>query len=400
MKITDVKAHVLLDPGYDREATSSNQDTVVVEVTTDEGITGYGETDLNAWIARACIEAPGTHTMDRGIRESLLGRDPRDPEALWDELYVGTAMTGRRGAAVHALGAVDIALWDIAGQAAGCPVWQLLGEAAHEKLTPYASLLPRSGGSVDEFVGTLVDQAGWAKSLGFRAAKLEILTRGPYAHEGLSAPDSIMVETIAAVRATVGADFAIMVDVAYAWKTADEVLAVIQDWVEYDVFFLETPLWTDDLDEHARLCERSPIPIAVGEWLSTRFEFLDVMDRANVHVVQPDVGRVGGLTEALRVCRLAEDRGRTVVPHGWKTGLTVAATAHLAAVAPTLRYFEFVPQDVAESPLRRDLVLDEVVLEDGQLSLPSKPGLGVVPDSDAMARFIDAARQKEASWHR
>ena len=400
MKITNVKAHVLLDPGYDREATSSNQDTVLVEVTTDEGVTGYGETDLNAWIARACIEAPGTHTMDRGLRETLIGRDPRDPEALWDELYVGTAMTGRRGAAVHALGAVDIALWDIAGQAAGKPVWQLLGPAAHEHLTPYASLLPRGGGTVDEFVETLVGQAIWAHGLGFQAAKLEILTRGPYVHEGLSAPDSIMLETIAAVRAAVGPDFSIMVDVAYAWRTADEVLAVIEPWAEHDVFFLETPLWSDDLDEYARLAERSPIPIAAGEWLATRFEFLDLMDRGHIDVVQPDVGRVGGLTEARRVCRLAEERGLTVVPHGWKTGFTVAATAHLAAVSPTLRFFEFVPQEVAESPLRRDLVQDELELVNGLLPLPSKPGLGVVPDPEAMERFAAAAREKEKSWHR
>lgn len=400
MKIMDLRAHVLLDPAYDREATSSNQDTVIVEVTTDEGITGYGETDLNAWIARACIEAPGTHTMDRGLRETLLGRDPRDPAALWDELYVGTAMTGRRGALVHALGAVDIALWDVAGQAAGKPVWQLLGDAAHEHLTPYASLLPGGGGSVDDFIGTLVDQAIWASRLGFRAAKLEILTRGPYVHEGLAAPDSIMVETIAAVRAAVGPDFTIMVDVAYAWETANEVLAVIEPWAEHDVYFLETPLWSDDLDEYARLAERSPIPIAAGEWLATRFEFLDLMDRGHVHVVQPDVGRVGGLTEALRVCRLAEERGLTVVPHGWKTGFTVAATAQLATVAPTLQFFEFVPQEVAESPLRRDLVQDELSLENGLLALPSKPGLGVVPDAVAMERFVSAAKQKETSWHR
>ena len=297
MRITDVVAHVLLDPGLDVEATSSNQDTVVVEITTDEGITGYGETDLNAWIARACIEAPGTHTMDRGIREMLLGRDPLDPSALWDELYVGTAMTGRRGAAVHALGAVDIALWDIAGKVAGRPVWQLLGAAAHERLTPYASLLPKGGGSSDEFAQTLVDQAAWAKELGFRAAKLEILTTGPYAHEGLSAPASIFVETIAAVRRTVGPDFAIMVDVAYAWRTADEVLEIIEPWAEYDVFFLETPLWPDDLDEYARLAERSPIPIAAGEWLATRFEFLDLMDRGGVQVahIHPEDGRVGVL---------------------------------------------------------------------------------------------------------
>ena len=100
MRITDVRTHVLLDPGYDVEATSSAQDTIVVEIETDEGIVGIGETDLNAWIARACIEAPGTHTMDQGLRTLLLGRDPGDPEAIWDDLYVRTAMSGRRGALV------------------------------------------------------------------------------------------------------------------------------------------------------------------------------------------------------------------------------------------------------------------------------------------------------------
>ena len=106
MRISDVRTHVLLDPGYDVSATSSAQDTVVVEIETDEGLTGIGETDLNAWIARVCIEAPGTHTMDRGLREMLLGRDPLDPAAIWQDLYVGTAMTGRRGALINALGAI------------------------------------------------------------------------------------------------------------------------------------------------------------------------------------------------------------------------------------------------------------------------------------------------------
>jgi L-alanine-DL-glutamate epimerase-like enolase superfamily enzyme len=394
MRITDIRCHVLLDPGFEREATSSNQDTILVEITTDEGITGYGETDLNAWIAKACIEAPGTHTMDRGLRELLLGRDPLDPAALWDELYVGTAMTGRRGALVHALGALDIALWDICGQAAGAPTWRLLGRAAHERLVPYASLLPKGRGSADEFAQTLVDQAAWANDLGFRAAKLEILTRGPYAHDGLSAADDLMLEVIAAARRAVGDDFALMVDVAYGWKTADEVLRVIEPWAEHDVFFLETPLWADDLDEYARLTERSPIPIAAGEWLATRYEFLELMDRGRVQFVQPDVGRVGGLTEAVRVCRLAAERGLSVVPHGWKTGLTVAATAHLAAVSPNLVFFEFVPPEVAESPLRRELVTDELALENGSLALPSRPGLGVEVNQDALRRFAEAARAR------
>jgi len=158
MRISDVRTHVLLDPGYDVSATSSAQDTVVVEIETDEGLTGIGETDLNAWIARACIEAPGTHTMDRGLREMLLGRDPLDPAAIWQDLYVGTAMTGRRGALINALGAIDIALWDLAGKAAGTPSWRLLGEQARDHLTPYASLQPE----VDSFDAYVTSMVAWA----------------------------------------------------------------------------------------------------------------------------------------------------------------------------------------------------------------------------------------------
>jgi L-alanine-DL-glutamate epimerase-like enolase superfamily enzyme len=392
VKITGVTCHVLLDPGFERDATSSAQDTIVVEVDTDEGIVGIGETDLNAWVARACIEAPGTHTMDVGLAETLVGLDPLDPVAAWNRLYVGTAMTGRRGAVVHALGALDMALWDICGKAAGKPTWQLLGEAAHESLTPYASLLPHAR-DVDSFQQALVDQATWAKNRGFRAAKLELLWTGPYATTGLDEPDTRMVETIAATRKAVGPDFAIMVDVAYAWDAPAHALEIVESWAEYDVFFVETPLWADDLDGYAELAGRSPIPVAAGEWLATRFEFLDLMDRGGVQVVQPDVGRVGGLTEARRVCELAAERRRLVVPHGWKTGITVAATAHLAAVTAHLPFFEYLPQQVAESALRRDLVTDELELVDGKLALPQRPGLGIELNDAALERFEEAARQ-------
>ena len=158
MKVVDVTTHVLLDPGFDLEATSSAQDTIVVEVTTDEGFVGIGETDLNAWIARACIEAPGTHTMDRGLKQMLIGRDPLDPEAVWNDLYVGSAMSGRRGAVVHALGALDMALWDICGKAAGVPCWQLWGETDRTGLTPYASLQPE----VEAYEAYVESMVGWA----------------------------------------------------------------------------------------------------------------------------------------------------------------------------------------------------------------------------------------------
>jgi L-alanine-DL-glutamate epimerase-like enolase superfamily enzyme len=393
MRITGVDCHILLDPGYERDATSSNQDDIVVEVHTDEGITGIGETDLNAWVARECIEAPGMHTMDLGLGQTLIGMDPLDPVKVWDKLYVGTAMTGRRGAVVHALGAIDMALWDICGKAAGVPTWQLLGEKARDSFRPYASLLPKADGGFDEFSQTLVDQASWAKGLGFTAAKLEILITGPYAHSGLDIPDDRMIETIAGVRRAVGADFTIMVDVAYAWTSVDRALEVIESWADLDVFFVETPLWADDLEGYGELARRSPTRIAAGEWLATRFEFIDLMDRGGVQVAQPDVGRVGGLTEARRVCDLAAERDRLIVPHGWKTGITVAATAHLAAVTPHMPFFEYVPQQVAESRLRRELVTDELVLVDGELALPARAGLGVELNRDVLDEFEQAAKR-------
>jgi L-alanine-DL-glutamate epimerase-like enolase superfamily enzyme len=397
MRVTDVICHVLLDPGYERDATSSAQDDIVVEVCTDEGITGIGETDLNAWVARACIEAPGTHTMDLGLRELLIGQDPTDVEALWERLYVGSAMTGRRGAVVHALGALDIALWDIRGKAEGRPVWELLGDPAREHLTPYASLLPEER-EYDAFAAAMVEDALWARDRGFSGAKMELLLNGPYASNGLDEPDEAIVEIVAAVRAAVGAGFELMVDVAYAWGSdVERALRCIEALAPHGVRFVETPLWPDDLDAHARLCARSPIPIASGEWLSTRFEFLDLMDRGGVQVIQPDVGRVGGITEMARICALAAERGREIVPHGWKTGITIAATAQLAAVCPELTLFEFVPQPVAGSALRRELTVDELVLEHGRIPLPGRPGIGVELDRGALDRFADAARRHEAA---
>jgi L-alanine-DL-glutamate epimerase-like enolase superfamily enzyme len=390
VKVVDVRTHVLLDPGFDVEATSSAQDTFVVEVVTDEDIVGVGETDLNAWIARACIEAPGTHTMDRGLQQMLIGRDPLDPERIWDELYVGTAMTGRRGALVHALGALDIALWDICGKAAGVPCWQLWGEPVRSELRPYASLQPE----VDSFDAYLDSMVGWARrarEMGFGACKLEATFSGPYVHKGLALPDERIAEVIAAVRAAVGPEMTIMVDVQYAFDSVDRALRAIAMWDGLDVFFLETPLWTDDVRGYAELSRRSPVPIAAGEWLSTRHDFEVLIDQGGVQVAQPDIGRVGGLTEARRVCDLAASRGRLVVPHAWKTGLSVAAAAQLAMVTPHMPFFEFLPAELCASRLRKELTHDELVFEDGALRRPSKPGIGATLDYDALEEFESAA---------
>jgi L-alanine-DL-glutamate epimerase-like enolase superfamily enzyme len=396
VRVTDVRCHVLLDPGYDVSATSSAQDTIVVEVLTDEGVTGVGETDLNAWVARACILAPGTHTMDRGLREMMIGLDPLDPEAAWRELYLGSAMSGRRGAVVHALGALDIALWDICGKVRGVPCWQLWGPPASDVLTPYASLQPEVG-SFDEYRESMRAWAARAVALGFRAVKLEATFAGPYRHRGLDEPDERIDEVVAAVRQEVGPAVEIMVDVQYAFDSVPRALRTAERLAEHSVYFLEAPLWPDDLTAYADLSRRSPVRIAGGEWLSTRCEHADLIERGGVQVDQPDIGRVGGLTEARRVCELAARRNRLVVPHAWKTGISVAVAAQLAAVTPHMPFFEFLPDELCESALRKELVDDGLRFRDGALPLPDRPGIGVELNRDALEHFADAARLLEGT---
>lgn len=392
MKITEIDCHVLLDPGYDIAATSSSQDDLIVEIHTDEGVTGIGESDLNPWIGRACIEAPGTHTMGLGLSQMLIGADPLDVEALWEKLYVGSAMNGRRGAVIHAMGALDMALHDLRGKALNRPCYELLGGAVKPSITPYASLQPEVS-SFDAYRASIIDWALQAKSMGFRAAKIEVTPCGPYAHKGLHASHQEMTNVIGSVRDAVGRDFTLMVDVQYAFSDADTCLEAIRPWVDFDLFFIETPLPSDDLDGYARLAAEQPIPIAAGEWLATRFEFRDLMDRGKVRVVQPDVGRVGGLTEARRVCSMAEERGLKIVPHLWKSGISIAAAAHMAATTCNCPFIEFLPEQLCESALRKELVSSELTMVDGVIPLPSRPGLGVELNRDALFRFKRAAEQ-------
>jgi L-alanine-DL-glutamate epimerase-like enolase superfamily enzyme len=392
VKITGLDCHVLLDPDFNIGATSSAQDDLVVEVHTDEGISGIGETDVNPWIARECILAPGTHTMGQGLTEMLIGADPLQVEEIWDRLYTGSAMNGRRGAVINAIGAIDIALHDLRGKALGKPCHELLGESVRRAVAPYASLQPEVSGFA-AYRDSLAAWAADAKRRGFRAAKAEVTLSGPYAHVGLREPHERATEVIAAVRGAVGDDFVLMVDCQYAFPDADECLAVIRDWQEFDLFFIETPLPSDDLAGYARLAREQPIPIAAGEWLTTRFEFAQLIRDGRVRVAQPDIGRVGGLTEALRVTQLAAAENVTVVPHLWKTGISIAAAVHLAAVTPGCPYIEFLPPELSESPLRRELLTVEPVMESGQVAVPTAPGLGIELNRDALARFAAAAQQ-------
>lgn len=387
MKITDIECHILLVPDVRKDVTSSAQDNIVVLIHTDKGLVGIGETDVNPWVAKAAIESPSTHTMGLGLKEMLIGQSLDEaPEAIWEKLYTGSAMNGRRGAVICAIGALDMAMWDLRGKAAKKPCWQLLGEKAKDAITPYASLQP-NGDSFDEYRKSLVDWVRISRDRGFRAAKLEVTLTGPYNHSGLNEPDERATEVVASCRDAVGEDFTLMVDVQYAWSDVDRALKTLQTWADLNIYFIETPLQIDNLSGYARLHHESPIPVAAGEWQTTRFEFADLMDVGKVDVAQPDVGRVGGLTEARRVCEMAAERKRRIVPHCWKTGIGIAASAHLAVVTKHCPFIEFLPAELCDSALRKELVADELKMVDGQIPLPEKPGLGIELNRDALVKY-------------
>ncbi len=344
----------MLVPDYDSQACSSAQDDIVVRILTDEGIVGIGETDTNPWATKAYIESPGTHIMALGLRELLMGQDPLQTEALWDRMYASTAMSGRRGLGICAIGALDMALWDIKGKALKKPVWALLGGARQTSIRPYASLLP-NGNTLEDYASNLQEKLLQAKKYGFTAAKLEVCVNGPYSHGGLQEADSEVTRIVASCREAVGPNMVLMVDVAYAWNDWRTALQVIETLEPYDIYFVETPVASDDLDGYAKLSRRSPIRIAAGEWLQTRFEFQDLIDRGHIDVAQPDIGRVGGITEAKRVTEYAAIRGRLMTPHCWKTGIGIAASAQLAAASSNCPFIEYLPGELSSQQSGKNL---------------------------------------------
>ncbi len=250
-------------------------------------------------------------------------------------------------------------------------------------------MLP-TGNTLATYQASLVKKVVQAKAQGFKAAKLEICINGPYSHHGLQERDEAIVDIVAACREALGPDMVLMVDVAYAWWDTKSALHVLNDLEPYDIYFLETPLDIDDLAGYAFLHNHSPIRIAAGEWQNTHFEFIDLADRGKVDVLQPDIGRVGGFTEARKVCQIAADRGRLIVPHCWKSGIGIAASAHLCAATACCPYIEFLPAELSESLLRRELVVDELQMRDGTIALPQKPGLGVELNHDVLRKFAVA----------
>ena len=357
-------------------------DTVVVRLTDEAGRTGVGEADAPASVVGAFIDMADLHVWSRGLRGLLIGQDPFPIPALWDRLYEGSIYPGRRGAGIHAISAIDIALHDLAGKQLDRPAFDLLGGARRTQLHPYATLFPgmpqgRTMRALEAELEALVDRA---LQLGFRAVKIEALF-----DELIS--DEQLAELLVATRRALGEAPKLLADFGYRWHDWRAAYRTLERAADADLHLAEATLQHDDLEGHARLAARSAVRIGGAEFAATRFECLEWLQHARVDVLQPDPNRVGGLTELRRIAELASQHAAVVIPHGWKTGITVAANMHLHAAMANVPMFELVSPALWSSPLRRELTTPEPPLIDGVLALPHGPGLGIELDEDALARY-------------
>ncbi|MDR3676241.1 MAG: mandelate racemase/muconate lactonizing enzyme family protein [Acidobacteriota bacterium] len=379
MKITRIEAIPLRVANIDSTANDGAQETIIVRIHTDEGITGIGEVDASASMVKAVLEAPSSHNWSLSFQDMLVGENPLDVERLWDKMYQGTIYTGRRGLVIHAIGAVDLALWDIAGKALGRPVFELLGGPRRPHVVPYASVHPRLS-SLEDTERQVQHIMESVMELKYTAVKLQLVYDNVYT-------DADIIRLVRKGRKIIGDQMTFMIDVGYRWMDSKAAIWTLQQLEDCNLYFVETPLRMDDLDGHARLAAAVTTRIAGAEMLASRWEALDLMDRGKVDVIQPDVGRAGGLTECLRIAKHAKDRGLLCTPHGWKSGLTVAAEIHLSAAMENVPYIEYMVPELWPSVIRRDLVRPEFTPHNGLIELPRTPGLGVELNEEVVERL-------------
>jgi L-alanine-DL-glutamate epimerase-like enolase superfamily enzyme len=369
LKITGVEALYLRLPDVKAQC-DSGQDALLIKVTTDAGVVGYGEVDSAPMAAKWTIEGPFSHTITTGLKHVLLGEDPFLTEYLWQKMYRANVYAGRRGIAIHAMSGIDLALWDIKGRALGLPVWKLLGGGFTRSIRPYASSL---FGATPAETG---DRARRFTDRGFTAVKFGW---DPMGHD--AATDVALVRE---ARAGLGPDCDLMIDAGLVYD-ARTALQRARAFEPYDLFWFEEPLAPDDYLGYAKLSAASPVRIAAGEEESERRSFLQLMDVGRIDVVQVDLTRCGGFTEAMKIASLAADRGLPVVNHGFTTYLNVAAALHfLASIPNTLDLLEFVEE---EGTTLRHHLSEPIRTVDGRVAVPDAPGLGLVIYEDGLRKF-------------
>ncbi|MGI8743655.1 MAG: mandelate racemase/muconate lactonizing enzyme family protein [Bryobacteraceae bacterium] len=368
MKIVEVRSAGLRfgtpGGGWANEIQPDDCVHTLVAVFTDEGVTGWGSVFTNDQLVRGAL----------GVLEPLyLGENPLEPERVSEKLHANTFWMGRGGSVTHTISGIDIAMWDILGKVTGQPVGRLLGGRYRERVRPYASLL------MDE-PDALVERLLAIRGQGFRAFKIGW---GPFGRQSMAKDEAI----VRAAREAIGPDALLMVDAGasdafwpqdYKWalRTADMLAG-------YDVYWFEEPLVPDNLHDYVLLRERCAVRIAGGEVLTRRQSFAPWLQERALDIVQPDATKVGGVTEQRRIAWMAEDNGVRFIPHGWNTAVGLAADLQLASANRNTDLVEY----LVGSPFIDGLVEDPWKLDqDGMLTIPGSPGLGITLNMDAVER--------------
>jgi D-galactarolactone cycloisomerase len=356
--------------GWSNELRPDDVVHTLVAVRTDEGLVGYGSVFTSDELVRGALSVLGP---------LLEGESALEPERVSEKLHQNTFWLGRGGAVTHAISGVDIALWDVLGKVTGQPVGRLLGGRYRERVKPYASLLMEEPGRLADHLLTLGEQ-------GFRAFKIGW---GPFGRQDGATDEAI----VRAARETIGEQATLMVDAGgsdafwrgdYKWalRTAHMLAA-------YDVAWFEEPLKPDALEDYVALRRAAPVPIAGGEVLTRRQAFSPFLRAGAFDVVQPDVTKVGGISEERRIGWMAQEHGIRFIPHGWNTAVGLAADLQLASA--------FADTDLVEyktgSAYIDEIALEEWELDDeGMLAIPHKPGLGLELNLDAVAKYAGGER--------
>lgn len=374
MKITDIEAIHLRCEDPNIGLFDGSYDDCVIRVTTDENVTGIGEVESLAPAIQAVIRAEPAHNHAYGLRKLLLGRDPRQTGELWQLMYESTDYIGRRGIVMHAIGGIDIALWDILGQAEHKPVAELLGGMRRQRMEAYGTIYPMA--RTPQGVVSQVEDA--LSRLRLRNIKF---AADPWWMENLD----LTARLLQSARSTLGREGKLIIDAALAYRTAEEGLRLIPIFREVNVAFLEAPLPLDDIEGHARMAAAG-LPLGVGDLGFTHVnEFIDAMDHGGVSICQPDITMVGGFTGMTQIADAARIRNKRVVPHGYKSNIEIAANLQFLANHWTAELLEY---STSRSPLRWEMCEEAIsVCPDGFVEVPRCPGLGVHLNQATLERY-------------
>ena len=373
MKITSVEAIHLRAEDPLIELFDGSYDDCVLVVTTDSGLTGIGETESMAPAIQAIVRGPSAHNHARSLTAVLVGADPSDPVELWHRMYESTDYVGRRGLAMHAIGGVDLALWDLKGKIEGKPVHELLGGAKRDRLPAYGTIYPMA--QTPEEVCAQVAAGQDKKLRNFKFAA------DPWWLDDIALTGLLLV----AAREQAGPDAHLIVDAALSYRTAEEGLRLFPIFREVGIWFLEAPLPLDDVEGHLEMSQHG-IQTGVGDLGLTHVrEFIEMMDRGGASICQPDISQVGGFTGIQQIAAAAYTRGKRVITHGYKTNIEIAANLHFLAAQPNVEPLEF---SLSHSPLRWQTTNEHFPVEDdGCVRVPQSPGLGVTLNVETVERY-------------